>query len=39
MDNYVEIWSIVKKALEEKYSEEIMNLWFNKLKLVYLDDK
>jgi chromosomal replication initiator protein len=39
MDNYAESWLIVKKSLEEKYSQEIMNLWFNKLRLVYLDDK
>ena len=38
MDSYSKIWDIINKALRETYSKELMDLWLNKLELVYLDE-
>ncbi len=39
MNSYNEIWELVLKELEKKYSESLMDLWFKNLELAYLDDK
>ena len=38
MDSYSKIWDIINKALRETYTKELMDLWLNKLELVYLDE-
>ncbi len=38
MDSYRDIWKLVLNGLSEKFSDAAMDLWFNKLTLVYLDD-
>lgn len=37
--SYKDIWNIILDSFSKKYSEEVMNLWFNRLELVYLDDR
>lgn len=37
--SYKEIWNIVLDSFSKRYSEEMMNLWFNHLELVFLDDR
>ena len=39
MNSYKEIWDLVLRELEKKYSESLMDLWFRNLELVHLDDK
>lgn len=36
--SYKEIWNIILDSLSKKYSEDIMNLWFNNFELVHLDE-
>ena len=36
--SYKEIWNIILDSLSKKYSEDIMNLWFNRFELVHLDE-
>jgi chromosomal replication initiator protein len=38
MDSYNDIWKLVLAELSKKYSDAAMELWFNNLTLVYLDD-
>ena len=38
MDSYKDIWKLVLGELSKKYSDAAMELWFNNLTLVYLDD-
>ena len=38
MDSYKDIWNLVLGQLSKKYSDAAMELWFNNLNLVYLDD-
>ena len=38
MDSYNDIWKLVLTELSKKYSDAAMELWFNNLTLVYLDD-
>ena len=38
MDSYRDIWNLVLGELSKKFSDAAMDLWFNKLTLVYLDD-
>ena len=38
MDSYKDIWKLVLGQLSKKYSDAAMELWFNNLNLVYLDD-
>ncbi len=38
MDSYRDIWNLVLNELAKKFSDAAMELWFNKLTLVYLDD-
>ena len=38
MDSYNDIWKLVLGELSKKYSDAAMELWFNNLTLVYLDD-
>ena len=38
MDSYAKIWEIIQNALKDIYSKELMDLWLNKLQLVYLDE-
>jgi chromosomal replication initiator protein len=38
MDSYKDIWKLVLGQLSKKYSDAAMELWFNNLTLVYLDD-
>ncbi len=38
MDSYNDIWKLVLGELSKKYSNAAMELWFNNLTLVYLDD-
>ncbi len=38
MDSYKDIWKLVLSELSKKYSDAAMELWFNNLTLVYLDD-
>lgn len=41
MDTTKELWDLVLKELEEgkKFSKNLIDVWFKKLELVYLDDK
>lgn len=39
MNSYKDIWNLVLRELSTKYSAPLMDLWFNKLELVHLDDK
>lgn len=38
MDSYKDIWKLVLGQLSKKFSDAAMELWFNNLNLVYLDD-
>ena len=35
----MEIWNIVFDELSKKYTDAVMELWFNNFELVYLDDE
>lgn len=39
MDSYKDIWKIVLDNLSKEYSDVLMDLWFNKFVLVYMDEK
>ncbi|MGN1095603.1 MAG: chromosomal replication initiator protein DnaA [Eubacteriales bacterium] len=39
MDSYKDIWKLVLMELSKRYSDTLMELWFNKLTLESLDDK
>lgn len=39
MNSYKDIWNIVFDELSKKYTDAVMELWFNNFELVYLDDE
>ena len=38
MQSFTEVWNIVTEAMKEEHSESFIKLWFQSLKLLYLDD-
>ena len=39
LNSYKDIWNIVFDELSKKYTDAVMELWFNNFELVYLDDE
>ena len=39
MNSYKDVWNIVFDEISKKYTDAVMDLWFNNFELVYLDDE